>query len=119
MPHYWLLLIKIGDEFRQAGLPVITDIFSARQLRNISFIWIIAAAVSVVIFPATGIMHIRWMGFLILGGVAVFLLIFMINAYRGDLTRKWRTSFVAVNLFYLFIIVALIGDKLLEMYLYV
>jgi hypothetical protein len=58
------------------------------------------------------------MGFLILGSVVIFLLILMIHTFRGDLTRKWRTSFVAVNLFYLFIIIALIGDKLLEMYLY-
>lgn len=119
MPHYWLLLIKIGDEFREAGLPVITEIFSAGQLRSISFAWIIAAAASVVIFPVTGIMHVRWMGILILSGVVIFLIILMIHTFRGDLTRKWRFSFVAVNLFYLFIILALIGDKLIEMYLYV
>ena len=40
MPHYWLLLIKIGSEFRDAGMPVITSLFEPRQIRNLSFIWI-------------------------------------------------------------------------------
>ena len=26
MPHYWLLLIKVGHEFHKAGLPVITSL---------------------------------------------------------------------------------------------
>ena len=38
MPHYWLLLIKVGDEFHKAGLPVITSLFDQRQIRNLSFI---------------------------------------------------------------------------------
>ncbi|MCA1746499.1 MAG: protoheme IX farnesyltransferase, partial [Bacteroidales bacterium] len=73
MPHYWLLIMKVGDEFRDAGLPVITDIFSKRQLRNISFIWIFATAVTVMIFPVAGIMHSSIVSFLMLAGVVYFL----------------------------------------------
>lgn len=119
MPHYWLLLIKIGDEFKSAGLPVITEIFSKRQLRNISFIWIIAAAISVVIFPAAGIMNSLLMAFILLGGVICFLLLMFIRSYRIEIMKNWRPAFITVNLFYLFIILVLIGDKLIEMYLYV
>ena len=118
MPHYWLLLMKVGGEFKKAGLPVITEIFSMVQLRNISFIWIFAAAVSVMIFPVAGIMHSSLVSFLMLGGVIYFLVRMYLLSFRGELMQHWRKAFVTENLFYLFIILALIADKFLVSYLY-
>jgi heme o synthase len=118
MPHYWLLLIKVGDEFRDAGLPVITEIFTKNQLRNISFVWIFAAALSVTIFPVAGIMHSSLVSLLMLAGVAYFLVRMYLLSYRGELILQWRRAFITENLFYLFIILILIGDKFFVSYLY-
>ncbi|MDF1573219.1 MAG: protoheme IX farnesyltransferase [Bacteroidales bacterium] len=118
MPHYWLLLVKIGDEFSTAGMPVITDIFTDFQLRNISFTWIFAAAVSVLIFPVSGIMHSSIISFVMAGGVILFMIRMVILSFKGTIMDHWRTSFVTVNLFYLFIILILIADKFAEPYLY-
>jgi heme o synthase len=118
MPHYWLLLMKVGSEFREAGLPVITEIFTKNQLRNISFIWILAAALSVTIFPVAGIMHSSLVSLLMLAGVAYFLVRMYLLSYRGELIDQWRRAFITENLFYLFIILILIGDKFFLSYLY-
>lgn len=118
MPHYWLLLMKVGSEFKDAGLPVITDIFSKTQLRNISFVWIFAAAVSVMIFPVAGIMHSSLVSFLVLAGVVYFLIRMYLLSFRGELMQHWRRAFITENLFYLFIILMLIADKFLVSYLY-
>ena len=111
--------MKIGDEFRNAGLPVITEIFSRQQLRNLSFIWIIAAAVSVLFFPASGIMHNHYFSFILIGGVAFFMIWIASLAFRGEIMVHWKKAFISVNIFYLFIIVILIADKFSEPYLYV
>jgi len=118
MPHYWLLLIRIGDEFRSAGLPVITDIFSPSRLRNLSFVWIFCAAVAVLVFPVTGIMHSTTIAFVMVGGVILFMIGMFLLSFRGEIMANWRKSFITVNLFYLFIIVILIADKFAEPYLY-
>ena len=118
MPHYWLLLMKVGGEFKNAGFPVITEIFSKVQLRNISFIWIFAAAVSVMIFPVAGIMHSNFVSFLMLAGVVYFLVKMYLLSFRGELMQHWRRAFITENLFYLFIILILIADKFLVSYLY-
>ncbi len=119
MPHYWLLMMKVGDEFRDAGLPVITEKFSPMQLRNISFTWILATAVSAAFFPASGIMHHAPFGFLLLGGVTVFLLRMGLLSFKDRIMLQWKTAFITVNLFYLFIILVLIADKIAESYLYI
>lgn len=113
MPHYWLLLMKVGDEFRDAGFPVITSIFRKPQLRNISFIWILGAAVSVVFFPATGIIQSNQLAFIVLGIIMLFLIRMFLLTFRGEIMKNWKKAFMTVNLFYLFIILLLIADKLL------
>lgn len=119
MPHYWLLLMKSGKEFQGAGLPVITSVFSPAQLRNISFTWIFAAAVVVVMFPALGIIQINWLSFLLIGVSILFLVRMFILSFHGEIMSNWKKSFITVNLFYLFIILLLIADKWMEAYLYI
>lgn len=118
MPHYWLLLMKVGDEFKDAGLPVITAQFSKIQLRNISFSWIFAAALAVAIFPVFQIIHSSWLTYLLLAVIAIFLVMMFILSFRGEIMEHWKRAFMTVNLFYLFIILLLVADKLIEPYLY-
>ena len=118
MPHYWLLLMKVGDEFKDAGLPVITSLFSKSQLRNISFSWIFAAALAVAVFPVFHIINSSWLTYLLLAVIAIFLVVMFFLSFRGEIMDHWKRAFITVNLFYLFIILLLIADKLIEPYLY-
>jgi protoheme IX farnesyltransferase len=52
VPHFWLLMLKYGEEYKAAGFPSITSIYSPRQIQNITFIWIVATAVSALMLPA-------------------------------------------------------------------
>ncbi len=112
MPHYWLLLIKIGDEFHQAGMPVITSLFDQRQIRNLSFVWIAATGVCVLMLPATPIIRHRAMSLLLIAAAILFLIRMFLLSYRGNLVEHWKKAFITVNLFYLMIILVLIADRL-------
>jgi len=112
MPHYWLLLIKIGDEFHQAGLPVITSLFDQRQIRNLSFMWIAATGVCVLMLPATPIIRHRAMSLILIAAAIYFLIRMFSLSYKGNLVDHWKKAFITVNLFYLLIILVLIADRL-------
>ena len=43
IPHFWLLILKYGEEYKKAGLPNITDIFSRIQINRITFSWVISS----------------------------------------------------------------------------
>ena len=51
VPHFWLLLLLVGDEYEAAGLPTITGKLTPPQLARITFTWMLATAVSVLAFP--------------------------------------------------------------------
>lgn len=112
MPHYWLLLIKVGNEFHEAGLPVITSLFDQRQIRNLSFVWIAATGVCVLMLPATPIIGHRAMSVILIVAAILFLIRMFILSYRGNLVDHWKKAFITVNLFYLLIILVLIADRM-------
>lgn len=113
MPHYWLLLLKIGNEFRDAGMPVITSLFEPRQIRNLSFIWIAATGVIVLMLPATPIIQNRAISLVLIFASILFLIRMFQLIYRGDLIYHWKKAFITVNLFYLVIILVLIADRII------
>ena len=112
MPHYWLLLLKIGTEFRDAGMPVITSLFDPRQIRNLSFIWIAATGAIVMMLPATPIIKNRGISLILIAAAVLFLIRMFQLTYRGDLIKHWKKAFITVNLFYLILILVLIADRI-------
>jgi protoheme IX farnesyltransferase len=113
MPHYWLLLLKVGVEFRDAGMPVITSLLEPRQIRNLSFIWIAATAAIVLMLPATPVIRNRLVSLVLIPITILFMVRMFRLSYRGDLMTHWKKAFITVNLFYLAIILALIADRIL------
>jgi len=118
MPHYWLLLLKIGSQFRDAGMPVITNLLEPRQIRNLSFIWIAATAVVVTMLPVTPIMENRPVSAVLILLTIGFMIRMFRLSFRGNLMQHWKKAFITVNLFYLVIILALIANKILETNIY-
>jgi protoheme IX farnesyltransferase len=57
--HFWLLFLSHGDDYKQAGLPSLTDLFSQKQLVRIVFIWILATAVTCLLTTLYGLMTSR------------------------------------------------------------
>ncbi|MBI5361020.1 MAG: protoheme IX farnesyltransferase [Planctomycetes bacterium] len=51
IPHFWLLSLIYGKDYQKAGLPSITVIFNARQLKRIASVWMLASAVSCMLLP--------------------------------------------------------------------
>lgn len=46
VPHFWILLLRYGEEYEKAGLPSLSGIFSRNQIARITSHWIYATAAS-------------------------------------------------------------------------
>jgi protoheme IX farnesyltransferase len=54
VPHFWLHLQSYGKEYAEAGLPSLTEVFSAAQLERLAFQWVLATAVSALLLGLIG-----------------------------------------------------------------
>lgn len=65
IPHFWLLVADLGEEYEKAGLPSLTGIFTKNQLMRIIFVWIAAAAVSCLFLAVHGLMQTSFIRLLV------------------------------------------------------
>src|SRR5208283_2920148 len=54
VPHFWLLILNFSEDYKKAGLPTLTNLFSPRQLGRITFMWIAATAITGILMPLYG-----------------------------------------------------------------
>ncbi len=114
MPHFWLLLILYENDYRKAGFPVLTDKLTTRQISRISFMWIIALVVCGLSIPLFGErVSVATLPIMIVLGV--YLLIRCSKLLKlVQPSNFYRTAFVELNIFVLFVMILLSLNKFLN-----
>jgi protoheme IX farnesyltransferase len=112
VPHFWLLILKYGDQYKKAGLPNLMDVFSIRQINNLSFIWIVASLVSGLMLASFGIIQntIPNIVLIIITIIAISLFISLLN---NENTDKRKRNFVLLNLYFMALMLILVTDRLI------
>lgn len=112
VPHFWLLILKYGDQYKNAGLPSLKDVFSDRQINNLSFIWVSASFISALFLAYFGILLNPGLKITLVILTFTGILIFsrLINKI-GTLNQK--KYFILLNSFYMLLMAVLIMDKLI------
>lgn len=112
IPHFWLLLLMFGDQYKLAGLPSLNQVFNEGQIKRITFTWILTTLASgmLVIFMVVKSPVIM----VLLLVYSFYLLASLSNAVfiRNDF--KARPAFFKLNMLYLFMMFLLIADSLLR-----
>ncbi len=112
-PHFWLLMLKYGDDYRKAGFPVLNDIFSPRQMRSIVMVWLLASSFSSLLLARFGILHAPASGYAILG-LNVALLTLLVQQLFIAPKINYKMVFIAANAFMLLVLIVVLTDSLLS-----
>ncbi|RPI64934.1 MAG: protoheme IX farnesyltransferase [Ignavibacteriales bacterium] len=112
IPHFWLLLMVLDKDYRKAGFPTLTQIFSQHQLGRITFMWIIATGVTGLLLPLFQISHNQFVNYSLF--IAALLLAFksMNLLQRTQETSAFSFAFRSINYFALFVVLVVSIDKL-------
>ncbi|MCB2221711.1 MAG: heme o synthase [Bacteroidetes bacterium] len=113
VPHFWLLLLKYGKEYEKAGFPSITSFYTNKQIKNTTFIWTMATAVTALMLPVFGIVHSMVISIGLLVTVIWLVVVFSKLLKSGDEKFNPRYYFMKINYFVLFMIIFLAVDSLL------
>jgi heme o synthase len=54
VPHFWLLVLKHGEQYERAGLPSLTRLMKKPQIARITFVWIVASTIASLALPLYG-----------------------------------------------------------------
>jgi protoheme IX farnesyltransferase len=112
MPHFWMLTLKYGHEYRNAGFPVLNDLLSEISIKVIIMVWMVASSGASFMFVYFRILHIPAIGY---GIVAVNFVLLLVMAYQLFLAPalRFRLIFITANLFMMIVMLSLIVDRLI------
>ena len=112
MPHFWMLTLKYGNQYRDAGFPVLTDFFNELQVKILIMVWMIASAATSGMFVFFRIIHFPLIGY---GIILLNIALLAVIAWQLFLasTIRYRLIFITANLFMLIVMLSLMVDRLL------
>ena len=113
IPHFWLLLLVMDKDYRKAGFPTLTQVFSREQLSRITFIWITSTAVAGFMITLFGLVTDIWVSFaLFISSIWLAMKAFKLLTDTEDLS-VFRLTFGYINYFALFVVFMVSIDKLI------
>ena len=112
IPHFWMLALHFASDYKKAGFPALTDLFSPKLIRKQLFIMIIITAVIAGIMAFSGILTSGISKVLILV-LSVGLIIMFSSLLQQDKKLKLKTHFRSINYYVLLVVVVLCVDHLL------
>lgn len=115
IPHFWLLLLIFGEDYKQAGFPTLTLIFSPDQLGRITFVWIITTVMIGLLIPIFGVVRSNIINYgLFVAGL--WLAWNAIRLLRSTKEKKYfRFAFMEINVFAILVVVLISIDKLVTL----
>ncbi len=113
IPHTWLILLRYDDDYQKAGFPSLTRIFAPGQIGALTFVWVVATALSAILMSVAGVFF-HTTPAIINMFLALLLMIRFGSWLRNTQAGSIRAAFMALNIMYLLVMILLIGDSLLR-----
>jgi protoheme IX farnesyltransferase len=104
IPHFWFLLLKYGNEYKEAGFPSISNVFNQQSLKLITYIWIIATSVTTLMFPLFNILTIPLLLILIFIFNIWLVITFTRITFNLKIGINFKTAFTTFNVFMMVIL---------------
>jgi protoheme IX farnesyltransferase len=113
VPHFWLLLMRYGRDYEDAGLPSLTAVFTSGQLSRVTFVWIAATAVTCLLIPLFGAVRsvLVSLGLLAAGGWLVWNAVGLLKPSEESLPL--RLPFREINILALVVICLISLDSVI------
>lgn len=108
IPHFWLLMLKYGEEYEAAGFPTVNQTINPANLKKIIFSWIIATSCSSMLIPLflENLSRTFFLAVFVLN--ILFVGIFTWLSFGNAVDLNLKKSFISMNIYMLLIMIMLI-----------
>jgi len=113
IPHFWLLVLKYGEEYEKAGMPSLTGIMSRQQINRLTFTWVVTSVIAALFLCYFEIIHNT-----LISGILLIASVFLIWKFSRLVrttadNNSLRLYSAFLYSYYFLIIILLISDRIL------
>ena len=99
IPHFWLLMMKYGDQYEKAGFPTINQSINVTGLKKIIFSWVVATSAFSIAIPLF-LPEISWLFFIIVFLLNItFVTVFARLSFGKETVVSLKNSFISINVY--------------------
>lgn len=114
IPHFWILLIRYGNDYRKAGFVTLADYLNERQIRNIIFIWITLTSIILLIFTGFSDTFSKSFFYLLLALNPAFIILFHKLLFSHNQNYGQKYAFLVFTGFGILIMLLFLADSFLS-----
>ncbi|MBN2746607.1 MAG: protoheme IX farnesyltransferase [Bacteroidales bacterium] len=110
VPHFWLLMLKYGQDYEAAGYPSLHRFYSENHIKRVTFLWTVSTAIAALMLPVFNVVDSSTASYAIL--ILSFWLIFAFLKLLklNSPSFKPMSYFMKINIYVLFIIIIITVD---------
>jgi heme o synthase len=114
IPHFWLLILKYGEEYQRAGIPTLTDIFSRDQINRLTFTWVLTSVIAAVFLCYFEVIKTG-----IVIGILLVASVFLIRKFStliksGADKKSLKEYSLFLDSYFLLVLLLLIADRIIS-----
>lgn len=114
IPHFWLLVLKYGEEYKRAGIPSLIDVFNPAQINRLTFTWVVSSVSAALFLCYFEIIQSRLI-IVILLIASIYLIWQFFDLLKININNKdYRRCSIFLNLYFLLVLLLLIIDRIIR-----
>jgi heme o synthase len=113
IPHFWLLILKYGEEYHKAGIPSLTKVFTKEQINRLSFTWVVTSVIAAVFLCYLEVIRSGYVILLLLLASAFLIWKFSSILRIAADERSYRKYSILLDSYFLLVLILLITDRII------
>ena len=113
IPHFWLLILKYGEDYKEAGIPSLVNILTRDQINRLTFAWVLFSVIAALFLCYFEIIHTE-----LIVGVLLIASLFLIWQFFGlikvrEIKNNYSRYSILLDSFFLLVLLLLISDRII------
>ena len=114
IPHFWLLILKYGEEYQLAGMPSLTSVFNRAQIKRLTFTWVVSSVIAALFLCYFEIIKSQIIiGILVVASLIIIWQFFELLRITADKITIKKYSII-FDSYFLLVLLLLISDKIIS-----
>lgn len=113
IPHFWLIILKYGEEYKKAGIPSLTAVLRKPQIYRLTFIWTVTSVLAALFLCYFEIIQTAILTLILLVASLVILWQFFGLLKEEIQMKSYKKYSVLLDSYFLLVLILLISDSIM------
>ena len=114
IPHFWLLIVRYGEEYNKAGIPALTNVLSKDQINRLTFTWVLTSVIAAMFLCYFEIIRSGLVIGILLAASVFLIWKFSALVKSGADNKNYKKYSILLDIYFLLVLILLIFDRIIS-----